>query len=107
MAEVGLFSESVEVVCSPSGQPLRLQWGNRSYKIAADPLRWYERRKWWEEELRAERGRGAGLVDHEIWRVQARANEQSELRTFDIAYQADTGRWRIVKIHDAVRELSA
>ncbi len=107
VAGVGVFSDSVEVACSPSGQPLQLVWQNRTYKIAAEPLRWYERRKWWEEELRAERGRGAGLVDHEIWRVQARINDRSELRTLDIVHQVDTGRWRLLKIHDAVRDLSA
>ncbi|WP_026535688.1 DUF6504 family protein [Arthrobacter sp. H14] len=104
---MGVFSESVEVVCSSAGQPLSLVWQNRTYEIEAEPLRWYQRRKWWEEELRAERGRGAGLVDHEIWRVQARVNDRSELRTLDIVHQVDTGRWRLLKIHDAVQDLSA
>ena len=83
--EVGVFSEAVEVVCSPGGQPLRLFWKGHTYKVAADPVRWYERRNWWDEEPRAERGHGAGLVDSEIWRIQARLNPRSPLRTLDIS----------------------
>ncbi|GAA1338313.1 hypothetical protein GCM10009611_05640 [Arthrobacter roseus] len=107
MAEVGLFSESVEVVCAPSGRPLELQWRGHSYQMAAEPLRWYERRNWWAEETRAEIGRGAGLVDHEIWRVQARINKASQILTLDISRQINTGNWRIIRIHDAIRDLSA
>lgn len=100
---MGIFSESVDVACSPAGQPLRLTWQGRTYRIVAEPIRWYERRSWWTEEKRAERGRGAGLVDHEIWRIQARLNERSEIRTLDISHQVDTGRWRLIRVHDALR----
>lgn len=100
---MGVFTESIEVVCAASGQPIRLRWQNREYRIAADPVRWFERRSWWVEELRAERGRGAGLVDHEIWRLQVRLSSGSEIRTLDVSHRVDTGRWRVVKVHDAMR----
>ncbi|MER2133970.1 MAG: DUF6504 family protein [Arthrobacter sp.] len=101
---MGLFSEAIEVVCSPAGIPLRLIWQGRTYKVAANPVRWYERRRWWEEELRAERGHGPGLVDSEIWRVQARLSPRSPLRTLDISRQAASDTWRLIRIHDALRE---
>ena len=101
---MGVFSEGIEVVCSPAGMPLRLMWGGRTYKVGADPVRWYERRNWWEEETRAERGRGAGLVDTEIWRVQARVNDRSELRTLDLSHHVGSGRWRLIRIHDALKD---
>lgn len=66
----GTFSESVDVVCAPTGEPAELRWGGREYRVCADPMRWYERRQWWAEERRAPLGSGPGLVDHEIWRVQ-------------------------------------
>ncbi|MCC3274918.1 MULTISPECIES: DUF6504 family protein [unclassified Arthrobacter] len=100
---MGVFSEAIEVVCSPAGKPLRLVWGGHTYKVGADPVRWYERRNWWEEETRAERGHGAGLVDTEIWRVQARVSEHSELRTLDLSHHVNTDRWRLIRIHDALR----
>ena len=101
---MGVFSEAVEVVCSPAGQPLRLVWSGRTSKVAADPVRWYERRNWWDEEARAERGRGPGLVDSEIWRVQARLTPRSPLRTLDLSHDISSGRWRLIRIHDALRE---
>lgn len=104
---LGVFSEAVEVACSPSGQPVRLVWGNRTYRIVAEPVRWYQRRSWWAEEQRAELGRGAGLVDHEIWRVQVRLGGRSQVRTLDLSRQGRPGRWRLIKIHDAVHSMSA
>jgi hypothetical protein len=116
---MGVFSEAVEVKCSPSGQPERVVWRGRVYRVVVEPVRWFERRKWWEEEPRAEPGRGAGLVDHEIWRLQLRPDDGpgssegpgssrgSGLRTLDISHRLDTHRWRLVRIHDAVRDRGA
>lgn len=104
---MGVFTESIEVACSPSGQPIRLRWQNRDYRIAAEPVRWYERRSWWAEEQRAERGGGAGLVDHEIWRLQVRLNGGSQLRTLDVSRQVASGRWRLVRVHEVLQQMSA
>jgi len=104
---MGVFSEAVNVACSAAGLPLRLEWRGHMYRLAAEPLRWYERRNWWAEEARAQNGRGAGLVDHEIWRVQARLTPQSDIRTFDLSHQVGTDRWRLIRIHDALRPLTA
>lgn len=99
---MGTFTQSIAVQCSADGVPLRLEWEGRLYVIAADPVRWYERRKWWTEERRAERGRGAGLVDHEVWRVQVRLEKarNAPLLTLDLSHHVDSGRWRLVRIHD-------
>ena len=54
------------------------------------------------EEVRAEKGRGPGLVDHEIWRLQvslARA-AHAPVRTLDLAHHLDSGRWRLVRVHE-------
>jgi hypothetical protein len=104
---MGMFSESVDVVCTPSGQPLKLGWAGRHYTVCAEPVRWYERRQWWAEESRAPLGSGPGMVDHEIWRVQVRASEGSpgEVLTLDLARHVGSGRWRLLRIHDALRTL--
>ena len=101
---MGMFSESVDVVCTPSGQPLNLRWAGRSYTVCAEPLRWYERRQWWAEEQRAPLGSGPGLVDHEIWRVQVRREESPdpESLTLDLTRHVGSGRWRLLRIHDAL-----
>lgn len=111
---MGMFSESVDVVCTPAGQPLKLQWAGRHYAVCAEPVRWYERRQWWAEERRAPLGSGPGLVDHEIWRVQVRAVPQSpglrdagEPLTLDLSRHTGSGRWRLLRIHDALRPQTA
>jgi hypothetical protein len=104
---MGMFSESVEVDCSSAGIPVSLLWQGCSYTIGPEPVRWYERRSWWEEEIRAEVGRGPGLVDHEIWRVQARAGGKGPAWTFDLSHHLGSNRWRLLRLHDAVRPRSA
>ena len=101
---MGMFSEGVDVSCTPSGQPLSLVWAGRHYSVCEEPDRWYERRQWWAEEQRAPLGSGPGLVDHEIWRVQVRQADGHgrETLTLDLTRHAGSGRWRLLRIHDAL-----
>lgn len=104
---MGTFSEGIEVWLTAAGLPLHLLWRGRRYTLAADPVRWYERRNWWDEETRAAPGAGAGLVDREIWRVQVRRDGGAggtPLLTLDLVRYLPAGRWRVIKIHDALRE---
>jgi hypothetical protein len=112
-----MFSESVDVSCAPGGHPRAVAWGGRSYEVCAEPVRWYERRQWWAEETRAPLGSGPGLVDHEIWRVQVLpsgpgnggpgAAGQEEPLTLDLTRHIRSGRWRVLRIHDALRPRTA
>lgn len=105
---MGMFSESVDVVCNAAGQPVTLQWAGRHYTVCAEPIRWFERRQWWAEESRAPLGSGPGLVDHEIWRVQVRADPPcAESPTLDLSRHLGSGRWRLVRIHDALQPRTA
>lgn len=108
---MGLFSESVDVACSEDGQPESILWAGRSYTVCAESVRWYERRQWWAEERRVPLGSGPGMVDHEIWRIQVvpvhpagkGAPASSEPLTLDLTRHAASGRWRLLRIHDALR----
>jgi hypothetical protein len=110
-----MFSESVDVSCAPDGHPVAVVWAGRSYSVCAEPVRWYERRQWWAEETRAPLGSGPGLVDHEIWRVQVQPSapgasgfkEQEESLTLDLTRHIRIGRWRLLRIHDALRPRTA
>jgi hypothetical protein len=111
---MGMFSESVDVSCAPDGQPVDLVWAGRSYTVCAEPIRWYERRQWWAEESRAPLGSGPGLVDHEIWRVQVLPSAsasggtgQLEALTLDLTRHIRSGRWRLLRIHDALHHRTA
>jgi hypothetical protein len=112
---MGMFSESVDVVCAPGGQPVSLTWAGCSYSVCAEPVRWYERRQWWAEESRAPLGSGAGVVDHEIWRVQVlpsshrsgKGPQRGEPLTLDLSLHIPSGRWRLLRIHDALKPQTA
>lgn len=112
---MGMFSESVDVECSPDGQPRSLVWGGTSYDVCAEPLRWYERRQWWAEDARAPLGSGPGVVDHEIWRVQVLPSNPGkdpdaalqEPLTLDLTRHIRSGRWRLLRILDALRPRTA
>jgi len=100
---MGMFSESVDVACTPEGQPQSLVWAGQHYEVCAEPVRWFERRQWWAEEQRAPLGGGPGLVDHEIWRVQVRdAGNPARTLTLDLSRHVGSGRWRLLRIHDAL-----
>jgi hypothetical protein len=107
---MGMFSESVHVGCDSEGLPRSLVWRDVSYDVCAEPLRWYERRQWWAEDSRAPLGSGPGIVDHEIWRVQvrpilpgkSRGPAPQEPLTFDLTRHLRSGRWRLLRIHDAL-----
>jgi hypothetical protein len=111
---MGMFSESVDVECAGDDEPRGLLWAGRSYVVCAEPVRWYERRQWWAEESRAPLGSGPGLVDHEIWRVQVLPSstphgepEPEEPLTLDLTRHIRSGRWRLLRIHDALRPRTA
>ncbi|NUP58204.1 MAG: hypothetical protein HOQ06_01845 [Pseudarthrobacter sp.] len=107
---MGMFSESVDVVCSAAGQPESITWAGVAYTVCAEPLRWYERRQWWAEDSRAPLGSGPGVVDHEIWRVQVlpvSAPAGAEPLTLDLTRHIRSGRWRLLRIHDGLRPRTA
>lgn len=78
---------------TPAGVPLRVLWRERTWHVAAAPLRWYEHRPWWLEAARAPKYHGAGIVDIAVWRVQLQLGRRSELVTVEITHDEPTGRW--------------
>ena len=99
---MGMFSEAVQVWSSAEGRPERLRWKDVDYRFASEPIRWFERRPWWRDEGRAPVGYGPGLVDHEIWQVQAMpedAAESVEPVTLEIVHYGATGVWRLLRVH--------
>ncbi|MFC0581113.1 DUF6504 family protein [Micrococcoides hystricis] len=94
-----MFTQALRVETTTSGQPLRVHWGGRAWKVAATPMRWYARRPWWEEEYRVAKEDLLGCVEEEVWRVQV-SLAGSGLRTLDLSHRQDTGAWRLLYVHD-------
>lgn len=113
------LTHSLSVETDTVGTPVRVQWHSRWHEVTGEPTRWYQRRRWWLEELRAERGR-AGLVASEIWRVQLSVEPAPRTRklgddethqgpeltpglhTVDLSRDPGSGRWRLLYVHEAV-----
>lgn len=100
------LTEDLTVESDRASAPIRVFWRNRWHLVVEEPVRWFQRRRWWVEEARAERGR-AGLVTHEIWRLQVRlqaAPATAQARSIDISHDRSSGRWRLVRVHEDVAE---
>lgn len=97
---MGVFTESIRVSCAPNGVPLRVSWRECDYRLVAEPQRWFERRKWWEENLRIPRGIGAGMADYEIWRLQiAPVNGRGQMQSIDVSFDPQSTNWRLIRVH--------
>ena len=100
-----------------AGQPLRVEIDGARYRVAADPVQWFERRAWWEEVARAPKGRCPHLVDRELWQVQvapdpgpgrrpragrrpgAAASPGRSLRTIALERDRNTGTWTLLDMY--------
>lgn len=75
------------------GVPVSFVLDGQPWLVAPDAVRWFERRSWWETDLRMPALGGAAQIDVEIWRLQARLERGgTELETFELAATPD-GRW--------------
>lgn len=94
--------ENVEAGVTEEGIPVSFVRDGRTWRVAAEPLRWYERIAWWETAHRMPRG-GTARMDIEVWRVQARIghNPKSPLVTFERIHDRDADSWA-VRARDAV-----
>ncbi len=98
---MGMFTEPIEVTRAANGIPLRVTWQGKDYRLVAEPERWFERRKWWEENMRIPRGLGAGVADYEMWRLQLVSSEgRGEPFSVDVSFDAQSTRWRLVRLHE-------
>lgn len=87
-----------EVRCDSAGMPRELTHEGRDYTVISPPLRWYERRNWWELDGRVPRDSALNAVDRQRWSVQVARSGAVVPRTFELLHQESKGRWWVV--HD-------
>ncbi|AXR75003.1 hypothetical protein DYI20_06735 [Auritidibacter ignavus] len=103
---MGLLTQSVRVVCTTAGMPLHLHLKGRNYTVVAEPQRWFQRCRWWSQQSRFVAGRGQGMIDHEVWRLQIRpaiSSSTQPVMTVDVSHHLDSGLWRLIKVHDGAQ----
>ncbi|WP_227471713.1 hypothetical protein [Paenarthrobacter sp. YJN-5] len=86
----------VDVTVNPEGIPVSFELEGRTWVVGAEPVRWYERRNWWETDRRMGRPGEARSIDVQVWQLQARLgrNPSSDLVTFEVI-RDETGRWLV------------
>lgn len=87
-----------EVRCDPAGVPRELVYRGLRYTVVCPPLRWYERRNWWDLDRRAPRNSGHNAVDRQRWSVQAAQRAAVVTHTFELLHQESTRSWWV--LHD-------
>lgn len=85
--------EHVDIRTTAQGEPAAVVRGGREWKIAVEPVRWFERVAWWEVSKRMPRG--TGRVDVEVLQVQVRLgnNARSALATWQLVRDGSGGGW--------------
>ena len=97
-----ILMETVEVQFTTAGQPLRVQRQGRVWAVIAEPVRWFERVKWWESELRAPKG-ASFRIDVLVWQVQVSLGAKtSDVLTWELMQHSSTGGWRVREAAQAI-----
>ncbi|MGY4541375.1 hypothetical protein ACVWY0_001284 [Arthrobacter sp. UYNi723] len=94
--------ESVDVSPAPDGVPLSFVLQGRTWQVATDAVRWFERTPWWELVTSIPRGQSF-KIDIEVWQLQAHEGsnaEEAELVTFVLVRDQNTGEWTVRSMND-------
>ncbi|MEY2675391.1 MAG: hypothetical protein RL645_567 [Actinomycetota bacterium] len=95
--------EAVYVATDKVGDPIGFNWRGIAYLVKTKPVRWFARREWWVEAARVQRGIGAGVVEVEMWRLQASPSIANPPGNgsggqFELIKSADSNVWRLVRV---------
>ena len=92
--------ESVTVSVNWAGEPVKFVWAGATYAITAKPVRWYDRRQWWAEAGRVQRGIGAQVLEVEMWQVQAEIQDsiRATLPKFEFELMHSKNAWQLVRV---------
>ena len=92
--------ESVAVSVNWAGEPVKFVWAGATYAITAKPVRWYDRRQWWAEAGRVQRGIGAQVLEVEMWQVQAELQDtiRATLPKFEFELMHSKNAWQLVRV---------
>lgn len=78
------------------GAPVCFSYQGHSYTVISRPVRWYSRKRWWQEATAAPKGIGAELIEIEMWRLWA-ASDHSRV-FFELSHTLPQDSWEITQI---------
>ncbi|WNB89601.1 DUF6504 family protein [Glutamicibacter protophormiae] len=88
----------VVVRCDGAGVPREVVHRGRVHRVVEPPVRWYERRNWWESEDRVPRESRTSMVDRELWQVQALQGGTTAPCTFRLVRNQVSDRWQLLGV---------
>jgi hypothetical protein len=91
---MGRIDEIVAVLVDQQGSPLVFRWREKDFQVRSRPVRWFARADWWLGE-RAHRGIGAGIIEVEMWRFLATADEK--VTSFELLHNTASNSWKIIR----------
>jgi len=91
---MGRIDEIVAVLVDQQGSPLVFRWRDKDFQVRSRPVRWFARADWWLGE-RAHRGIGAGIIEVEMWRFLATADEK--VTSFELLHNTASNSWKIIR----------
>ena len=88
--------EEVEVHTNAEGIPLSVVRKGQVWTVDVPPVRWYERRPWWQEVPRMPAG-GTTRIDIEVWQVQVRPRRSAgaDIVTLELIHHRENGTWQV------------
>ena len=91
---MGRIDEIVAVLVDQQGSPLVFRWREKDFQVRSRPVRWFARADWWLGE-RAHRGISAGIIEVEMWRFLATADEK--VTSFELLHNTASNSWKIIR----------
>ncbi|MBN6811843.1 hypothetical protein [Kocuria marina] len=93
--------DDLAVVCDITGTPCVVTYRGEEHRVLQPAVRWYERRNWWDVEVRVPRESRTSAVDQERWRVQVVRPGVVVARTFELVRNQFTDQWRVLRVSAA------
>ncbi|MEJ3405973.1 DUF6504 family protein [Rathayibacter sp. YIM 133350] len=91
--------ETVAVWTSESGEPRRLVWRSRRFRVNDSPTALVGPCDWWHPMQGHRMNYGRPPLQISGWRFQA-STEEGETHVFDVQHDGADDRWKLVRVFD-------
>jgi hypothetical protein len=91
------MDETVAVWTTEAGEPQRIVWRTRRFRVTDSPTALVGPCDWWHPLASHDLGYGRAPLQISGWRFQA-SSDDGETRVFDVEH--DGGRWQLLRVFD-------
>jgi len=90
----------------PAGAPLRFDWRGRTYRVVDILGHWLDNDPWWRGMQPRDVPQSAADVtgiryrSRRVWQVEATNTETAQIGVYELAQEADSGQWWLLRLWD-------